>query len=178
MTSRIRLISAIALSGMTLALAGCKTKGDIVLDESVGISSVRSACPAVGIPDYTGDMTLFTTPGATDAASIDLTAAMTNVRTTCNDQAAKVYTEAEFDVLARRTNSAQARTVQLPYFVTVLRGGTSVVTKRVGTVTLTFAAGQDRAQAHGKAGAFVDKAEATLPSDVRDRIMRKRRAAR
>jgi hypothetical protein len=41
---------------------------------------------------------------------------------------------------------------------------------------VTFAAGQDRAQAHGKAGAFVDKAEATLPSDVRDRIMRKRRA--
>ena len=33
----------------------------------------------------------------------------------------------------------------LPYFVTVLRGGSAVVTKRVGNVTLNFADGQERA---------------------------------
>jgi hypothetical protein len=176
MTSRSRLISTAALAVTTLALAGCKTKGDIVLDESVGITAVRSACPAVGIPDYTGDITLFSAPGATDAGSIDLTAAMTNLRTSCNDQAAKVYSNIEFDVQARRANAAQARTVQLPYFVTVMRGGTAVVTKRVGTVTLSFPAGQARATAHAKGGAFIDKAEATLPTAIRDRITRKRKA--
>lgn len=47
---------------------------------------------------------------------------MTNVRTTCNDSGEKVYATANFDVLARRTDTRGARSVTLPYFVTVLRG--------------------------------------------------------
>ncbi len=176
MTARTRLISAAALAALTLALGACKSKGDLVFDESVGITAVRSVCPAVGVPDYTGDITLFTTPGATDAASIDVTAALTNVRSTCNDTGEKVYTSATFDVLARRTNAAAARTVQLPYFVTVMRGGTAVISKRIGTVTLNFAAGQERAQARGQGAAYIDKNEATLSAEIRDRITRKRRA--
>lgn len=176
MTSRTRLISVATVAVAALALGGCKTKGEIVVDESVGITAVRGACPAVGIPDYTGDITLFTTPGATDAGSIDVTAAMTNVRSTCDDSGEKVHASVSFDVLARRTDASAARTVSLPYFVTVLRGGTAVVTKRVGTVTLNFAAGQDRAQASGQGAAYIDKSEATLPAEIRDRITRKRRA--
>ncbi len=176
MTSRTRLISVATVAVAALALGGCKTKGDIVVDESVGITAVRGACPAVGIPDYTGDITLFTTPGATDAGSIDVTAAMTNVRSTCDDSGEKVHATVSFDVLARRTDASAARSVSLPYFVTVLRGGTAVVTKRVGTVTLNFAAGQDRAQASGQGAAYIDKSEATLPAEIRDRITRKRRA--
>ena len=176
MTARTRLITATGLVALTLALGSCKSKGDLVLDESVGITAVRTACPAVGVPDYTGDITTFTSPGATDAASIDVTAALTNVRSTCNDSGDKVYTSATFDVLARRTNTAGARTVQLPYFVTVMRGGTAVISKRLGMVTLNFAAGQERAQAKGQGAAYVDKAEATLSADIRDRITRKRRA--
>jgi hypothetical protein len=60
MTARFRLLTAVRLAA---ALAGCKTSGDIVVDEGVGITAVRSRCPAVGIPDYTGDITLFRTPG-------------------------------------------------------------------------------------------------------------------
>ena len=82
MTARFRLISALALAA---ALAGCKSAGDIVVDEGVGISAVRDACPAVGIPDFTGDITLFRTPGDTTAANVDVVAAMTNVRSECND---------------------------------------------------------------------------------------------
>lgn len=176
MTSRTRLISAAGLAAVTLALGGCKTKGDIVVDEGVGITAVRGTCPAVGVPDYTGDITLFSRPGATDAGALDVTAAITNVRTTCDDTGAKVYATVDFDVLGRRTDASAARTVELPYFVTVMRGGTAVVTKRVGTVALSFAAGQERAQAHARGGAYVDKAEATLPADIRDRITRRRRA--
>ena len=176
MTARTRLISTAALAALSLALGACKSKGDLVFDESVGITAVRSVCPAVGVPDYTGDITVFTTPGATDAASIDVTAALTNVRSTCNDTGEKVYTSATFDVLARRTNTAAARTVQLPYFVTVMRGGTAVISKRIGTVTLNFAAGQERAQASGQGAAYIDKNEATLSPEIRDRITRKRRA--
>jgi len=175
MTSRTRLIATAAVAA-TLALGGCKTKGDIVVDEGVGIAAVRGACPAVGIPDYTGDVTLFTTPGATDAGAIDMTAAMTNVRSTCNDSGEKVYATVGFDVQARRTDATAARSVTLPYFVSVMRGGRAIVTKRVGNVTLNFAAGQARAQAHGEGGVHIDKAEATLPPEIRDRLTRKRRA--
>jgi hypothetical protein len=142
----------------------------------VGITAVRTACPAVGIPDYTGDVTLFRTPGATDAASIDVTAAITNLRTQCNETGAKVYSTSTFDVLARRTDVRGARTVQIPYFVTVLRGRSAVISKRVGTVTLNFADGQERAQARGQGSAYVDKAEATLPEEIRREITRKRKA--
>ena len=173
MNRQTRLISAIALAA---ALAGCKTKGDIVVDEGVGISAVRSACPSVGIPQNTGDVTTFRTPGATTADNIDVVAAMTNVRSQCNDAGAKVFTNVTFDVQARRSDARGARTVTLPYYVVVLRGGRAVISKRIGQVALTFADGQDRVTARGQGAAYVDKAEATLPRDIRDRITRKRRA--
>ena len=168
-----RLISAIALVAV---LAGCKSTGEIVVDEGVGISAVRSTCPAVGIPQNTGDVTTFRVPGDTTANNIDVVAAMTNVRSQCNDAGAKVFTNVSFNVQARRTDARGARTVTLPFYVVVLRGGRAVISKRVGQVSLAFADGQERASASGQGGAYVDKAEATLPQDIRDRITRKRRA--
>jgi len=173
MTPRTRLYAAVAIAA---ALAGCRGTGDLVVDEGVGVTAVRSACPAVGVADYTGDVTLFRTPGVTTADNIDLVGALTNVRSTCNEAGEKVYTAATFDVLARRTDTRGARQVELPYFVTVLRGGSAVISKRVGSVTVNFADGQERAQASGSASAYVDKAEASLPADIREQITRKRKA--
>lgn len=173
MKLRTRLTAAAVLA---IALAGCRGTGDIVVDEGVGITAVRTACPAIGVPDYTGDITLFRTAGAATADNIDVVAAMTDVRSTCNDSAEKVYATASFNVLARRTDTRGARTVTVPYFITVLRGGTAVVSKRVGEVTLNFADGAERASAAGAGGAYIDKAEATIPADIRDRITRKRKA--
>lgn len=173
MIARFRLISAVAV---VAALAGCSSAGEIVVDEGVGISAVRSACPAVGIPNHTGDITLFRTPGSTTADNVDLVAAMTNLRSTCNETGDKVFVQSTFDVLARRTDTRGARQVTVPYFATVLRGGTAVISKRIGSVTLNFADGQERAQASGSGSAYVDRAEATLPADIRERITRKRKA--
>ena len=173
MTARFRLLTAVALAA---TLAGCKTSGDIVVDEGVGITAVRSACPAVGIPDHTGDVTLFrSAAGGATADNIDLVAAMTNVRSQCSE-GDKVFAKVTFDVLGRRSDVQGARQVTIPYFVTVLRGGSAVITKRVGNVTLNFADGQDRAQASGEGSAYIDRAEATLPEDIRSRITRKRKA--
>jgi hypothetical protein len=183
MNSRSPLFRAaiLALAGAA-ALAGCRSKGELVVDEGVGITAIRTSCPAVGIPDYTGDVTLFRTPGARDAASIDLTAAITNLRTQCDDRpkarSDKVFATVGFDVVARRSDARGARSVSLPYFVTVLRGGQSIVSKRIGTVTLNFADGQARAQAHATGSATIDRAEATLPEDIRRRITRKRKAGK
>jgi len=173
MTSRNRLLSVLAVG---LALAGCSREGELVINEGVGIQAVRTACPAVGIPDYTGDITTFRAPGSTTLADLDVTAAITNLRSTCDEGAERVYTQATFDVLARRADTRGARTVTLPYFSTVLRGGSQVVTKRIGQVTLQFADGQERASASGQAGAYVNRADASLPADIREQITRKRKA--
>ncbi|WP_120717479.1 hypothetical protein [Tsuneonella amylolytica] len=173
MTNAYRLA---AMLMMGAALAGCKRSGELVVEQGVGITAIRTACPAVGVPDYTGDITTFRTPGNATAANIDVTASITNLRSTCDNGSPRIYSNATFDVLARRTDTRGARTVTLPYYSVVLRGGTSVATKRVGQVTLSFADGQERAQARAQAGAYVDRAEATLPVDIRDQITRKRKA--
>lgn len=170
------LCATTALALLSGALGGCSKRGEIVVDEGVGITAVRSQCPAVGIPDYTGDITLFRTPGNKTATNIDVVASMTNVRTQCNEaQGDKVYATATFDVYARRNDTSGARQVTIPYFVTVMQGGTAVVSKRVGSVTINFAAGQDRAQAQGSGGVYIDRAAATLPPEMIQRITRRRR---
>ena len=173
--TRTRLLALSAMPLLALA-AGCAQKGELVVDQGVGVTALRTTCPTVGVPDYTGDITTFAAPGRTDSGAIDVTAALTNVRSQCNDSGDKVYTIADFDVLGRRADVRGARQVQLPWFVTIVRGGTAVVAKRLGTVTLSFADGQERAQAHAQAASYIDRAEATLPEDIRRRITRKRKA--
>jgi hypothetical protein len=177
MIVRSRMLSASLFAALVFTgVTGCKSRGEIVIDQGVGITAVRSRCPAVGIPDFTGDVTLFRGGGNQYADNIDVVAAMTNVRSDCSETSDTVFAKATFDVLAQRTDTRGARQVTLPYFVTVLRGGTAVVTKRVGSVTLSFADGEARAQARADGSAYIDRAAATLPADVRERITRKRKA--
>ncbi|NML92457.1 hypothetical protein [Novosphingobium olei] len=161
-----------------LALAGCaKNKGELVVDDSIGVTALRSPCPVVAIPEMTGDITLFNAPGRTDSGAIDVVASITNLRSTCDDatNGAKLTSNATFDVVARRTDTRGARHVDIPYFSVVMRGGTQVLAKRVGTIGIDFADGQERASARGSASSSVDRAEATLPREVRDRLNKKRK---
>ncbi len=171
---KLRTAGLVALGA--LAVSGCASEGDLVVDQGVGITAIRTVCPAVGVPDHTGDMTSFAQANSRTADNIDVTATLTNLRSTCNETEGRVYSEATFEVLAQRTDPRGARQVTLPYFSTVLRGGTAVVSKQVGQVTVNFADGQTRASGMGKAAAYIDRAEATLPEDIRERITRKRKA--
>ncbi len=173
MNTRNVLLAAAAAASL---LAGCRSEGDIVVEEGVGISALRSVCPAVGIPDHTGDVTLFSPAGATTADAIDVTALITNVRSNCDESGEELYSNVSFEVRGMRSDTNGARTVELPYFSTVVRGGSSVISKRLGSVTLNFADGQARASALGTAGAVVNRAEATLPPDIRQMITRERRS--
>jgi hypothetical protein len=155
-------------------LSACARDGEI--DQTGGIAITRTACPAVAIPAQTGDITVFNPTSSRDARAIDVTANITNLRMTCGDQSDDVVAEASFTVEARRTNTVGARSVELPYFATVVRGGSVVVSKRVDRVTLNFADGQSRASATAKGGAVINRAAATLPADVRAKLTRKRRA--
>ena len=172
----MHLRNALLVVSAAVALAGCQSEGDIVVEQGVGITALRSVCPAVGVPDFTGDVTLFSPADARTVEALDVTASLTNVRSECNDTGEQVYATASFDVLAQRRDTRGARTVTLPFYSTVVRGGNSVVAKRVGAITLNFADGQDRTWASGSAGAVVNREAATLPADIRERITRRRRS--
>lgn len=169
MTVQKALIASIAL----LSLGACAKVGDI--DVTGGVIAKRSPCPAVGIPDYTGDITLFNPPQSREARAIDVVANITNLRSTCNDTSPQLYTNATFEVQGRRSDPNGARDVTLPYFSTVMRGGSAVVSKRLGQVTLHFADGQYRATATATASSYVEKDQATVPADIQERITRPRK---
>ncbi|ATY34534.1 hypothetical protein CVN68_09580 [Sphingomonas psychrotolerans] len=156
-----------------MVAGGCSRTGDIA---EGGITAVRSACPHVGVPAGTGDVTLFNPANSREASAIDVVAVLTNVQATCDEAGPQILTNLTFDVLARRNQPGPARDVTLPYFITVVRGGTAVTAKRLGQVTVRFAEGQIRAQATGQATSSIDRAAATLPEEVRKRLTEKRKA--
>lgn len=164
-----------AASLFALTLSACAGDGDLDISSGVGITATRTGCPTVAVPDGTGDITLFNPATSQDASAVDVVATITKLRPTCNSSGERIYSVADFEVQARRMGRNGARTVTLPYFSTVVQGGTAVVSKRVGQVTLNFADGQDRATATGKAASFIDGASARLPADIVERITRRRK---
>ena len=169
----VTLRKAVVPIALLAVLGGCAKTGDIDLTSGVGITAVRSACPSVGVPAGTGDITLFDPANSQDERAIDVVANITNVRSTCDDSGAEVQTTITFDVRARRTRTEGARDVTLPYFITVVRGGNAVTAKRIG---LHFEAGQALASTNGQASTTVNREAATLSKEVRDKLNRKRKA--
>lgn len=163
------LVALVALA------AGCAKRGDID-SAGQGIIQFRTACPTVAVAAHTGDVTLFDPADSRDANAIDVVATLTELRPTCTTGDTDIYTEVGYKVVAVRRDAGQARSVDLPVFSTVVRGGTSVTAKRVSTVRLNFAAGSLRAEASGKSSAYVDRNAATLPPDVERLITRPRRS--
>ncbi|HEX8256232.1 MAG TPA: hypothetical protein VF589_01255 [Allosphingosinicella sp.] len=157
---------------LSLALVACSGDGEIT---ALGIQTTRSACPAVAIPAATGDITLFNPPASRDAAALDVVANITNLRSTCNETGQYIVSTASFDVYAQRRNPQGAREVVVPYFATVVQGGTNVVSKRIGRVALRFEDGQYRASTRGAATGQVLRSAATLPVDIRRKITRDRK---
>ena len=164
----------IAVAACGLLLAGCVKNGDF--DSSGGVIITRSACPAVAVPSYTGDITLFDPPASLDSRAIDVVATITNVRSSCADSGDDVVVTSTFDVQARRSSASGARDVTLPYFASVVQGGRVVVSKRISRVSLHFADGALRAEVKGGASGTVNRAAVALPADIQDRITKKRKA--
>lgn len=166
MKKRILLLASIVI------LSACNRSGGV---GEGGVYTVRTVCPQLGIPAGTGDVTLFNPAGRTDAAAIDVTATMTNLRGTCDESGSQVVSTATFNVVATRRDASAPRQVVLPFFNVVMRGDSTVVAKRVGAVQLNFAAGSYRASTSSRVTAYVDRASATLPEGVVDELTRKRK---
>jgi hypothetical protein len=166
----------VAASATLLAISGCAKDGELDVSSGVGVSVTRSGCPTVAVPDGTGDITMFNPSSSQEASAIDVVAILTKVRPTCNDTAEKIYTVANFEVQARRSDTRGTRSVTLPYFTSVVQGSSAVISKRVGEVTLVFADGQAKASATGQAASYVDASAARLPAEIIEKITKKRKA--
>lgn len=166
-----RYVPAIAAM---LLVAGCTGKNQ--LDETGGLKITRSLCPAVAVPAYTGDISLFNPELSQDARALDVVATITNVQTSCDQTGSPIKASATFDVVARRTNASGARDVVLPYFVTVVRAGTKIISKQLSSVQVHFDDGKLTGTGRGGGSATVDRQAASLPDSVAERLNRKRKA--
>jgi hypothetical protein len=164
-----------ALSALTL-LSACRHAGDITAENGGGIYAVRSDCPITGVPAGTGDVTLFNPADSRDSRAIDVTAAITQLRATCQDSGNDVISTVTFTVTALRRDPGPARQVILPYFDVALRGGASIAAKQVGSVALNFPAGSLHAYTRAQATVRVNRSAATLPANVRAVLTRPRKA--
>ena len=165
----------VALAAVTL-LSACRHGGDLTSENGGGVYAVRSACPIAGIPAGTGDITLFNPPSSTDSRAIDVSATISDLRTTCQDSGNDVISTATFTVVALRRDAGPARQVVLPYFNVALRGGSQIAAKQVGQVVLNFAAGDLHGWARVQATVRVNRGAATLPANVRAILTRPRKA--
>jgi len=166
---KLRIATLLILS----LLSACSRQGSI---EDGGVYITRSACPQIGIPAATGDITLFNPPQSRDAAAIDVTATITNLFNNCNQSGDRVLSNASFDVVAVRRDAGPARQVVLPFFSVAVQGGSRIVSKRVGQVVLNFPAGGQRAQTKGQAVLWLSRSAATLPENARLILNRRRKA--
>jgi hypothetical protein len=158
---------------VSLLLLGCSRQGEI---STAGVTVLRSACPSVAIPMGTGDVTLFDPETSRDSTAIDVVASITNLRSTCTENETQLVTNANFEVRALRRDPRGARDVILPYFATVVQGGSNVTSKSVSRVALHFADGEIRASTSGAANSEVSRSAATLPEDIRHEITRERKS--
>ena len=166
---KLRLTALLALT----MLGACRHA--IVDEETQGVFAVRSTCPILGVPSETGDVTLFNPPDSKDSRAIDVTASITDVRSTCQDAGNDVVSTATFTIVGLRRDAGPARQVVLPYFDVALQGGSKIVAKQVGQAALNFAAGDIHAWTRVQATVRVNRGAATLPANVRAAITRERK---
>src|SRR5207249_726957 len=133
-------------------------------------------CPIPGIPAGTGDITLFNPTGSTDSRAIDVTAAITQLRSTCRETGNDEVSTVTFTVVGLRRDAGPARQVILPYFDVALRGGGTIAAKQVGAVALNFPAGSQHASTRAQASVRVNRGAASLPANVRQILTRPRKA--
>ncbi len=180
-TKRLPLALLLAPPVFAGLLAGCAKENEITaIGGSIGQEVQRTSCPAVGVPAYAGDVTLFDPPASRDARAIDVVATITDVKASCDESdpnAPTLTSNVTFRVDARRSSAQGPRDVVLPYFAVVLHGGTAVASKSISRISVHFDDGKLTASADGQATGTVSRADATLPDNIRNRLIRKRNAS-
>ncbi len=166
----------LAALAAVILLSACRHTGDITSENGGGVYAVRSDCPIAGIPAATGDVTLFNPPTSLASTAIDVTATITDLRSTCQDTGSDIVSTATFTVVGLRRDPGAARQVVLPYFDVALRGGSDIAAKQVGRAVLNFDAGDLHSWVRIQTMIRVNRSAAALPQKVRDILTRPRKA--
>jgi hypothetical protein len=166
----------LAALAAVILLSACRHAGDITTENGGGVYAVRSNCPIPGVLAGTGDLTLFNPQDSTDSRAIDVTAAITDLRASCQDAGDDVVSTATFTIVGLRRDAGPARQVVLPYFNVALRGGQTIAAKQIGQAVLNFAAGDIHSYARIQATVRVNRGAAALPANVREILTRPRKA--
>ena len=165
----LRLAAVLALT----LLSACRHRGDIV---EGGIYAVRSACPIAGVPAGTGDITLFNPADSSDSRNIDVTAAITDVRATCQDGGNDVVSTATFTIVGSASRCGPGAASRAALFQCRAARREPTAAKSVGQAVPNFAAGDVHGWTRVQATIRVNRGAATLPADVRQVLTKPRKA--
>lgn len=127
MTKRLPLLT------LPLLLVGCASGNPLEVR--------RTSCPALSVPTYTGTLTRFSQAGRYDAQDVQMVASIAELKDNCAENADGVNTAVSFNIMASRPDKGPAQSVQLPYFITVVKDGETVIAKQVYGASLNFADG-------------------------------------
>ncbi len=99
----------------------------------------RTSCPALAVPKHTGTLTRFAGPGRFDVQDVQITASINQLSDVCVEDANAVHTSVSFNILATRPAKGPSAAVELPYFVTIVKDGETLIAKQIYSTSLTFA---------------------------------------
>ncbi len=130
----IRLLCVSSVMG--LLLAGCNTANPLVIK--------RTSCPAVAVVKHAGTLSRFGGNGSFDAGNLQLSATLSALGSDCTDKNG-ARSVISFEVSAR---GAAAGDVELPYFVAVVKDGTTLLSKQIYTAKLRTNEAGNRGHTH------------------------------
>jgi hypothetical protein len=130
MTKMTKILSCMALP---LVLSACASSNPLEVR--------RTSCPALSVPKHTGSLTRFSQAGRFDTQDVRLVATIVQLSDTCIENANGVNTAVSFTISAVRPTKGAADSVQLPYFITVVKDGETLIAKQVYGTSLEFADG-------------------------------------
>lgn len=145
----LRLLFAAALMS---GVAACGSGNPLEL--------TRSYCPGIGVAKFANSITLIAPDAAATAGALDLTGQLTAVSGVCERAGGKLVTSTRAVVSASRRDSGAEQTVELPVFVTLVRDNSSILSKQIVPVRLSFAAGARSASAPVALKVMLDEAAA------------------
>jgi hypothetical protein len=127
------MIKTLSIILLACGLAGCSSGNPLEVR--------RTSCPAIAVPKHTGMLTRFAGAGRYDAQDVQLTATISQLSDNCQEDGAGVSTAVAFNIVAMRPAKGPADAVQLPYFITVVKDGETLIAKQVYGASLDFADG-------------------------------------
>jgi hypothetical protein len=128
---RATIFLAVLFAG---TLSACKSDNPFLI--------TRTSCPAVAVVKYTNNYAQFAPGSNFSASGLELSAQMGDVTVSCLEgKGGAPVTQVNFEVSAARASASSASQQVIPYFVTIIEDGQTILSKNVYGAPLQFADG-------------------------------------